>query len=482
MTLDAHPTFGDGAASGMLRRDADQTLVEQVMRQLMHRIERDAMRPGSRLPSIRQLAAEMGVSRFTVVEAYDRLVADGQAESRRGAGFFVAARATAPLAPVSGRMDAASDGNIDIRWLLRNMFRDTSAADHAGGGLMPADWLDAELVAASVRAVGRSARDSLLGYGTALGYAPLRHQLAARLQADGIPAHPDHMLTASGVTHAIDLIARHLLQPGDTVLVEDPAWFLVFGRLTAFGARPIGVPRGPDGPDLDALARLAALHKPKFFLINAAVHNPTGYSLSAGAAYGVLRIAEQHDFLVVEDDTYGELHPGQPIRLAALDQLNRVIHVGGFSKTLAASLRVAYIAAAPALIQALTDLKILTGLPTGELGERTVHRILAEGHYRRHLARVRARVDMERDRTLNALLKLGVRVPELPPAGMFVWGDCGRDTERMARRAAAHGVVLAPGSLFSPGQMPSTRMRFSAATAGNIGALRIIESLLQEPE
>nr|WP_246165260.1 PLP-dependent aminotransferase family protein [Pigmentiphaga aceris] len=446
---------------------------------MTHRIERDAMRPGSRLPSIRQLASEMGVSRFTVVEAYDRLVADGHAESRRGAGFFVATKPAAPLAPVPRHPVLAAEGNIDIRWLLRNMFRDTSAAEHAGGGLMPPDWLDAEMVAASVRAVGRTVRDSLLGYGTAQGYAPLRQQLAARLQADGIPAHPDHMLTTSGVTHAFDLIARHLLQAGDTVLVEDPAWPLIFGRLTAFGARPIGVPRGPDGPDLDALARLAALHKPKFFLINAAVHNPTGYSLSAGGAYGILRIAEQHDFIVVEDDTYGELHPGQPIRLAALDQLNRVIHVGGFSKTLAASLRVGYIAAAPAVVQALTDLKILTALPTSELGERTVHRILAEGHYRRHLVRVRARVDMERDRTLKVLLKLGVKVPQLPPAGMFVWGDCGRDTERMARLAAEQGVVLAPGSLFSPGQMPSTRMRFSAATAGNISALRVIESLLQ---
>lgn len=469
------------SSSSAPRRDTDQTLVAQLTRQLVHRIERDALRPGSRLPSIRQLAAETGVSRFTVVEAYDRLVANGQAESRRGAGFFVAAKPGTPLAPVArGAELAATEGGIDIRWLLRNMFRDASAANQAGGGLMPAEWLDAELVAASVRAVGRTARDSLLGYGSAQGYGPLRQQLASRLQADGIPAHPDHMLTTSGVTHALDLIARHLVQPGDTVLVEDPAWFLVFGRFTAFGARPIGVPRGPDGPDLAALARLAALHKPKLFLINGAVHNPTGYSLSAGAAYGVLRIADQHDFIVVEDDTYGELHPGQPIRLAALDQLNRVIHVGGFSKTLAASLRVGYVAAAPSIVQALTDLKILTALPTGELGERTVHRILAEGHYRRHLARVRVRVDLERERTLKALVKMGVKVAEPPPAGMFVWGDCGLDTERMARCAAERGLVLAPGTLFSPGQMPSARMRFSAATASNMAALRVIEALLRD--
>ncbi len=472
-------TLSPSSVSSLRQVDGDDTLVARLVRQITQRIESDALRPGARLASIRQLATEAGVSRFTVVEAYDRLVAAGLVQSRRGAGFFVAPRAAPASSPTPLSDDMVPAARLDVQWLVRRIFRESSSADQPGTGLMPPDWLDGEMVSASVRAVGRTVRDGLLGYGSAPGYAPLRQQLAARLQADGVPAGPDSILTSSGVTHGLDLITRHLVAPGDTVLVEDPAWFLIFARFAAFGARPIGVPRGPDGPDIDALARLAALHRPKLFLINAAVHNPTGHTLSPSAAYAVLRLAEEYDFTVVEDDTYGELHPGRPIRLAALDGLRRVIHVGGFSKTLAASLRVGYIAAAAPVIQALTDMKMLTGLPTPELNERTVHRILAEGHYRRHLERVRARVDVERERTLKALVRIGVRVPHPAPAGMFVWGDCGQDTETMTVNAAAQGIVLAPGSLFSPGQAPSTWMRFSAAIVDNASALRYLSGALR---
>ena len=267
-----------------------------------------------------------------------------------------------------------------MAWLLRSMFRETSVHGMPGGaGLLPPDWLDPEMVAGAVRAVGRSVRGQLVSYGHPQGFLPLRQQIAASLQGEGVPAHPErNLLTTNGVTHALDLIARHLVKPGDTVLVEDPAWFLIFGRLAAFGARLIGVPRGPDGPDTALLDQLAAEHKPKLFIINSAVHNPTGHTLSAGIAYEILRIAERHDFLVVEDDTYGDLHPGGAMKLAVLDRLRRVILVSGYSKMLAASLRVGYVAAHPDILQKLADLKMLAGLTSPELGERVIHRVLME--------------------------------------------------------------------------------------------------------
>jgi DNA-binding transcriptional MocR family regulator len=346
---------------------------------------------------------------------------------------------------------------------------------------LPADWLDPEMVAGAVRAVGRSVRANLVSYGSPQGFAPLRQQIAAVLQNEGVPAHPEHnLLTTNGVTHGLDLIARHLVKPGDTVLVEDPAWFVIFGRLAAFGARLIGVPRGPDGPDLALLEQLAAQHKPKLFIINGSVHNPTGHTLSAGAAYGILRIAERHDFMVVEDDTYGELHPGGAIKLAALDRLNRVIFVGGYSKMLAASLRVGYVAANPELLQKLADLKMLAGLTSPELGERVVHRVLMEGQYRRHIERVRQRVDDARQRCMKGLLKLGLTVPHEPHAGMFVWADCGRDSEVLARAAADRGMLLAPGTLFSPTQAPSTMLRFSVSIADHRGIWAELEKLFAQ--
>lgn len=469
----SHPAQAASASpfppSAHLVHAADATLVAQLSQDLARRIEDQGLRPGTRLPSIRQMAEQAGVSRFTVVEAYERLVAQGLVQSRRGAGFFVQAR-RAPLIDKSAKVaKPIAPAQIDTRWMLRNLFGSNpiDGAMPASAGCLPPEWLDLDLVAGALRSVGRTAQGSLLGYGHPQGYAPLRQQLAALLQTQNVPAHPDlHLLTTSGVTHGLDLVARLLVQPGDTVLVEDPAWYVVFGRLAAFGARLIGVPRGPSGPDMAWLEQAAIQHKPKLFITNSTLHNPTGYGLSAGAAYDILRIAEKHDFMVVEDLTYAEFHPNSGTsltRLAELDRLNRVILAGGFAKTLAASLRVGWIAAKEDLVQRLSDIKMLGGLTSSELSERVVHRILADGAYRRHLERLRQRVDEARARCFKRLLKLGYTVPNEPQAGMFIWTDCGRDSEQLARDAAERGLLIPPGSLFSPTQAPSRMARISVA-------------------
>jgi DNA-binding transcriptional MocR family regulator len=365
-----------------------------------------------------------------------------------------------------------------VVWLLRNLLRQIPDANQPGGGLLPATWLDSELVAAAIRAAGRSAGSALLGYGTAEGYLPLRQQLAQRLALAEIAATPEQIVTTTGVTHAIDLVARRFVAPGDTVFVEDPGWFVMFGRFAAFGAQVVGVPRGPDGPDLAVLANLLARHRPKLMVLNSVLHNPTGGTLSAANAHGLLKLAEEHGFMLIEDDVYGDLHRGRALRLASLDQLKRVVYLGGFSKTLAASLRVGYIAAAPELARELTDLKMLTGLTAPELGERVVARILAEGQYRRHAERLRGKVDAARDRTARALERMGAKLAAPPEAGMFLWADFGRDTNAIAVEGSAQGILCAPGSLFSPTQLPSTRMRVSAATCLNPAALRFLGAAL----
>src|SRR5690606_19398913 len=125
------------------------------------------------------------------------------------------------------------------------------------------------------------------------------------------------------------------------------------------------------------------------------------------------------------------------------------------------SLRVGYIAAGAETLQRLTGPKMRAGLTSPELGERVVHRVLVVGQYRRHIERVRARVNEARLRSIQALQQLGLSVPHEPHAGMFVWADCGRDSEPVARNAAERGMLLAPGTLFSPSGAPSTMLRFS---------------------
>jgi DNA-binding transcriptional MocR family regulator len=410
------------------------------------------------------------VSAFTVVASYDKLVAKGYLESRRGAGFFVRERSPLNIGArsVPDQRDGHEPKPLDVVWLIRNMFRQVPLQQVPGSGVLPVEWLDGPLIANALRTIGRQGGSALLGYGAPQGFLPLRQQLQLKLAEIEIEAKPEQIVTTVGVTQALDLVAREFTRPGDTIFVDDPAWFLMFGSFAALGTKVIGIPRLPDGPDVARLAEMAALHKPKLYVINSVLHNPTSTSLSAAKAFQVLRIAEEHGFTIVEDDIYCDLHPGSAVqpatRLAALDQLQRVIYLGGFSKSLSANLRVGFIATSPEWAQRLCDRKMLATLTTGEIGERVVYKILSEGLYRKHADRVRVRLDGVRAKVVRQMEKAGLKVDLAPPAGMFVWVDAGMDTNVLTERAMAEGLLLAPGSLFSPSQLPSSRMRLNVAT------------------
>ncbi|ARL01504.1 PLP-dependent aminotransferase family protein [Burkholderia pseudomallei] len=450
---------------------ATLTLVDQLVQWARRRIDERVFRPGMRMPSIRKLALDKSVSRFTVVEAYERLVAQGYLDSRRGSGFYVRERAPGqqPVGASGGACAQPVHNTIDVVWLLRNMLHTVSPEKGPGLGYLPSRWLDGELITSALRALGRQSGAQMLGFGSAQGFLPLRQQLQTRLAEFEIGATPDQLVLVSGITQAIDLIARHCVRPGDAVIVGDPAWFQMFGRFASQGAQLVGMPYTPDGPDLDALENLVQMWRPKMLVINSVLHNPTGTSLSAAQAFRILKLAEAYDFLVVEDDVYGDLCPPSypATRLASLDQLRRVIFLGSFSKTLAANLRVGYIACAPELAKALTDQKMLVGMTTPELNERVLYKVLTEGHYRRHVERLRARLDGVRDKTARMLERTGMRLFTMPAAGMFLWADTGVDSDALAAAAHEEGFLLTPGSLFSPQQSPSTWTRFNVANCGD---------------
>jgi DNA-binding transcriptional MocR family regulator len=479
-----------GALVGLLSRDSGETLIDQIVRSVAARIDDRLLRGGARMPSIRSFAVAHGVSPFTVVASYDKLVAGGYLESRRGAGFFVRERlpmafnATEPAPSMAGANleSGLAAKPIDVVWLVRNMFRQMPHQHMPGTGVLPSDWLDGAAIANALRAVSRQNPNLLLSYGVPQGFLPLRQQLQHKLAELEIAAAPEQIVTTAGVTQALDLVAREFSRPGDTIFVDDPAWFLMFGSFAALGAKVVGIPRLADGPDVARLAELAAIHKPKLYIINSVLHNPSSTSLSAAKAFQVLKLAEEHDFILVEDDIYCDLHPGSAVqpatRLAALDQLQRVIYLGGFSKTMAANLRVGFIATSPERAERLADRKMLSTLTTSDLGERVVYRVLSEGSYRKHADRLRGRLDNVRAKTLRQMERIGLKVEQAAPAGMFVWADAGCDTNALAERAMAEHLLLAPGSLFSPTQLPSTFMRLNVAAMQDAGVWRFLERAL----
>jgi DNA-binding transcriptional MocR family regulator len=228
--------------------------------------------------------------------------------------------------------------------------------------------------------------------------------------------------------------------------------------------RLLPVPRGPNGPDLAVMQALLAEHRPRLYVTVSVLHNPTGHTLSLATAHQVLKLADAHDLVIVEDDTYAWLAPPHAPRLAALDGLQRTVYVSGFSKILAPNWRVGYVAAAPALAERLIDTKLLMSLTTPALQERAVAWCLDQGLLRRHAERVIQRLDNARQRVLRLATEAGCRFVA-PPQGLFGWVDTGVDTDQLATRLAEEGWLLAPGSLFHARPRPSTLMRVNFASS-----------------
>ena len=456
------------------------TLTEQVVSGIRRLVDNRELRPETRLPSIRQFAAEHEVSKFTVVQAYDRLVASGHIESRHGAGFFVCKPAQA-VEP--GERGVWLDKATDVLWLLRRQARELHFKYLPGVGWLPPLWLeDSGLDRAMRRVAFRGARSFLAGYGNPRGYTPLREDVRRRLTELGIDVHTDQILLTAGIVGAIDLVGRYLVRPDDVVLVDDPGYFQTFGHIRALGATIHGVPWTAAGPDLAELERMARTYRPRFFITTPIVQNPTGYSISQGIAFRLLQLAERYDFYIIEDDVDGTCHPNPPPRLASLDQLNRVIYVNGFSKALSPRLRVGFLAAHRDLVQDLVDLKMLTQTVTSEFSERLVHEVLIQGHYRKHRAKLLASLRKTRDEALRGLESIGLRLAGDDGHGLFAWMDVPgvADTVPLAEAAAKRDMLLAPGAIFSPDTTLSAKMRFNVAFCQSDGMFGRLDALLSE--
>ncbi|MBN9323529.1 MAG: PLP-dependent aminotransferase family protein, partial [Delftia acidovorans] len=269
-----------------------------------------------------------------------------------------------------------------------------------------------------------------------------------------------------------------LLGPGDPVMVEVPGWAVGFARLAALGMRVLTVPRGPDGPDLAVMERLAEAHRPKLFVSVSVLHNPTGYSLSPGAAHRLLQLAQRLNFHIAEDDTYSHLAPEHATRLSALDGLQRTIYVSGFAKILAPNWRIGFLAAPPGLVEPLLDTKLLSTLTTPALLEKALAYCIEQGQLRRHAERVRTRLDAARTRSVKLALGAGCRFAA-EPSGLFGWVDIGVDTDALAQRLLDDGYLIAPGALFHAARTPSTLMRINFATTQEPAFWRIFEREVQ---
>jgi len=450
-------------ASGAVQMVVDsKSKVETTMEVIRQRIAGRSLLPGGKLPSIRGFAQTLGVSPSTVVDAYERLVAEGLIHARRGSGFFVANQSVPlSLAEIGPKLDR----EIDPFWISRQSLEAGDAMLKPGCGWLPPSWLPEEPLRKALRALSRAEAPVLGDYGSPLGSPGLRQLLSQRLAGRAIECAPDQIILTESGTQAIDLLCRFLLEPGDTVMVDDPCYFNFQALLRAHRAKMVGVPMTPAGPDIDAMEQMLEAHRPRLYITNAGIHNPTGAMLSPVVAHRLLKLAEQFGLTIIEDDIFADFEHSPAPRLAAFDGLDRVVSIGSFSKTLSASARSGYIAARPQWIENLIDLKIATSFGGGRLNAELVLSVLSDGGYRRHMEGLRARLAQAMTQVAERLQAIGIAPWLYPQAGMFLWCQLpeGLDAADVARAALAKNIVLAPGNAFSVSQAARGFLRFNVS-------------------
>lgn len=458
------------------------SLVEQIVAAISGMVASKELRVGTKMPSVRQFARCNGISTFTVVEAYDRLVTLGLLSSRRGSGYFVA-RQELPATLLPAAMQATPSA-IDA--LTAELYSGMSEALPVGAGWLPPEWYGEDTILDAVRQAMRIPAARLRGYGHPLGFPTLRQHMAATLSDELYPVQAEQILLTHGATHAFDLILRTLTRPGDTVLVEDPGYSNLQSLIRHHGCTAVGIARGEHGLDLDALARQAAQLQPKLMFVNTVLQNPLGTSLTAAQAHRLLALAEQFDFWLVEDDIYRELAPRGEASLAAMDGLRRVIRIGSFSKTLSPVLRVGSISASASLIPELLRVKMLAGLTTSEINERAVYHAITARPYRRMVDKLVTQLDAGRERAMASLRDVGMTLLARPRGGMFVsagWHDAPSPAwngKVIADLALKHGILLSPCDFFMLRAPEAIWFRFNVAYADHPQLLNFLRLICRQ--
>ncbi len=448
-------------------------LVTQIVEGFRRLIEANSLRPGTKVPSVRQFAARHEVSVFTVVEAYDRLVAHGWLVSRPNQGFFVKRR---PAAAATGTTTAGF--SFDSMWYLRKIFENRRLEMKPGCGWLPHDWLFDDGLRRALRHIGSETID-LAGYGHPKGYPELRRLVSEQLAEQEIAATPEQVLLTQGSSQALDLAARRLVRPGDAVLVDEPGYANMLFMLRLQGAQLVGVPRTPNGYDLAALEARIAAHAPRVFFTQPRLQSPTGSIASLAQCHRVLQLAERHDITIVENDIYADLDPEPRLSLASLDQLQRVVHISSFSKTISPNIRVGHVVAHPDLIEDLGQLKMVAGLTSSELNERVAFGALTDARWRRHLKALRERLAQAQQRVAQRLLDIGFELFAEPGCGMYLWArhpDIA-DSAEVSNRAAESDIMLGPGHLFLPDLRPTGWLRFNVSFCGDERVFAFFEQL-----
>lgn len=461
---------------------------QQLAEDIADSIRAGVLRPGDRLPSVRETCAQRAVSPSTVFQAYGQLELQGLVEARARSGFFVRATRRPRRAALQAAQPASAATPVAISDLVFDLLGSTRDADvvplgsaFAAPHLFPFD----ALARSGARAMRRLPPHRITGALTA-GDEGLRQALARRYALHGVPLAAGELVITNGAMEALNLCLQAVTKPGDVVVVESPTFYAALQALERLHLKAVEVATDPhEGVDLGALARLLDRQRVAACWFMPNFQNPLGALMPPARKQALVELLARHQVPLIEDDVYGELHAGarRPPPAKAFDREGGVLHCSSFSKCLAPGYRVGW-AAAGRYAGAVERLKMSSSLATAIAPQLALADYLAQGGFDRHLRRLREALATQQQHAQRLVARhfpAGTRVTR-PLGGYFVWLELppGVDALALHHRARAHRISTAPGVLFSADRRFTHHLRLNVGHPGDPrfeAALRLLGEL-----
>lgn len=433
-------------------------LYKQLADDLTVLIRQGTLKPGDRVPSVREIARERGMSPATVIHAYELLEGQGLIETRPRSGYYVGTQPTtqAPQprvsrpSPRSTLLDV-SELVFEVLESLRNRSVVPMGSAFPSPKLFPLRKLASALCTSARQMDPWSTVEDLPG-----GSAELRRQISRRYLRAGATVSPDEIIITGGALEALNLSLQALTRPGDLVAIESPAFYGCLQAVEALGLEAIEIPTHPTyGVDIAYLARTLEKHPVRacWFMTN--FQNPLGALMPNDARQELIELLERHDVPLIEDDVYSELYFGtqRPKSTKAFDTKGLVLNCGSFSKSLAPGYRIGWVAAGR-YARSVGRRKVMNSLSTNIPAQDAIAEYLRQGSYDRHLGVLRRTLADQQKSALQALrnyLPEGSFTVTRPEGGYFLWVELPErmDTIGLHRKALETGFSIAPGPIFS---------------------------------
>lgn len=443
---------------------------EELAEAIAKSIREEVIKPGEKLPSVRETSKNRAVSPSTVFEAYYLLEARGLITARPKSGYYVnsSAKRLRPLAEQS-KNTVVQHQEVDVSELVFEVLEATRARSCVPFGsafpspvLFPMSKL-AKTMSYTVQKMDpwRTVED--LGPGD----NELRRQIAMRYRIDGVDIPPDEIVITNGALEGLNLCLAATTRLGDTILIESPTFYAALQSIERYGLKAVEVPSDPDtGIDLDLMEKTIEEYHPKACWIMTNFQNPLGSLMPMENKKRLIEIITKYQIPLIEDDVYGELYfdEKRPVPAKSFDDQGLILHCSSFSKSLAPGYRIGWVAAGKFAKQ-IERLKLSTSITTSVPAQQTIANYLLKGGYDRHLRQLRHTLVLQQMRYMKAIEQYFPEETRIsrPHGGYFFWIELPKNVDalKLHRTALDNGISIAPGPIFSAQRNYSNYIRLN---------------------